>query len=226
MTKKIKAIATATRVEALFAADGLTAQRAIADAIAHGVHNGRYALVADAINYGIRRAANSKSALYAVWCSVVEEHYATHGVYDDETCGRAICNALKEQGLRGETADSTATKCRAWLSAAIKAENAKRKAAKEALAAAEAAREAVLKAAAELVAAEQAEAEEIAARRAAAIDSTCVEVLESVPALTVIKAEKQPRESRVQKDNNAPTKGEPKADAPKAVRKSRTKKVA
>ena len=135
MAKKIKAIATETRVASVFAADGLTAQQAIADAVAHGVHNGRYALVAEAIQFGARRSANSKSALYAVWCKLVEDHYGDNGVYDDETCGRALCNALKAQGLRGETPDRTASKCRAWLSEAVKAENAKRKAEKERLAA-------------------------------------------------------------------------------------------
>ena len=70
MTKKNKAIATETRVASVFAADGLTAQQALADAVAHGVHNGRYALVAEAISFGARRSACSKSALYVVWCSV------------------------------------------------------------------------------------------------------------------------------------------------------------
>ena len=230
MAKKIKSIATDTRVAALFTADGLTAQQAIADALAHGIHNGRYALVVDAINYGARRATNSKSALYTVWCKFVEAHYTESGVYDDETCGRSICKALKEQGLRGETADSTAVKVRAWLSTAVKAENAKRKAEKEALAAEEAARvaerEALLKAAEELAKAEQLEAEILAARRANAIDSTCVEVVENVPALTIIKAEAQPRKSRANKDPAKPAKGAPKADVPKPARKTRTKKVA
>lgn len=131
MTKKNKAIATETRVASVFAADGLTAQQALADAVAHGVHNGRYALVAEAISFGARRSACSKSALYVVWCSIVEQHYTDSAVYDDETCGRALCNALKSQGLRGDTADATATKCRAWLSELVNAENAKRKARKD-----------------------------------------------------------------------------------------------
>lgn len=135
MAKKVKAIASEVRVASVFAADGLTAQQAIADAVAHGVHNGRYALVAEAIQFGARRSANSKSALYAVWTALVEAHYSDNGVYDDETCGRALCAALKVAGLRGETPDSTAAKCRAWLAAAVKAENEKRKAEKERLAA-------------------------------------------------------------------------------------------
>ena len=143
MAKKIKAIANENRVASVFAADGLTAQQAIADAVAHGVHNGRYALVAEAIAFGARRATNSKSALYAVWCSLVEQHYGDNGVYDDETCGRALCNALKAAGLRGETQDATAAKCRAWLSSAVKAENERRQSEKERLAAEEAARKAL-----------------------------------------------------------------------------------
>lgn len=209
MAKKIKAIATETRVASVFAADGLTAQQAIADAVAHGVHNGRYALVAEAVQFGARRATNSKSALYAVWCKLVEDHYGDNGVYDVETCGRALCNALKAQGLRGETPDHTASKCRAWLSEAVKAENAKRKAEKERLAAekeaAENFRKSVLEAAEELRKAEAAEAAEIAARQAGAIDSTCVEVPDeapTTPALPVLQAEPtKPKRGAVKKDS-------------------------
>ena len=225
MAKKIKAVATESRVASVFAADGLTAQQAITDAIAHGVHNGRYALVAEAISFGARRSANSKSALYAVWCSVVEQHYTDSAVYDDETCGRALCNALKSLGLRGETLDTTAAKCRAWLSELVKAENAKRKAEKERLAAEKAAREAerqaVLDAAAEIARQEAEEEAARAAMQASAIDSTCVEVQE-VPALTLIEAEKP---ARVRKDANK-AKGEPRSDTPKTARKTRGKKAA
>ena len=228
MAKKVKAIATETRVASVFAADGLTAQQAISDAIAHGVHNGRYTLVSEAIQYGARRSAVSKSALYAVWCSVVEMHYTDSAVYDDETCGRALCNALKSQGLRGETPDATAAKCRAWLGALVKAENAKRKAEKERLAAEKAAREAerqaVLDAAAKLAQEEALEAERLAALRASAIDSTCVEKPE-VALLPLFKVEKPARKQRVQKDATT-AKGEPRSDTPKSVRKPRSKKVA
>ena len=228
MAKKIKAIANENRVASVFAADGLTAQQAIADAIAHGVHNGRYALVAEAISFGARRSVNSKSALYAVWCSVVEQHYTDSAVYDDETCGRALCNALKSQGLRGDTADATAAKCRAWLSELVKAENVKRKAEKDRLAAEKAAREAerqaVLDAAAEIARREAAEELARAAMQASAIDSTCVEVPE-VPALTLIKAGKAARKTQAQKDTNK-AKGEPRSDTPKPTRNARNKKAA
>ena len=228
MAKKVKAIATETRVASVFAADGLTAQQAIADAIAHGVHNGRYALVAEAISFGARRSTCSKSALYAVWCSIVEQHYTDSAVYDDETCGRALCNALKSQGLRGESQDLTAAKCRAWLAAAVKAENAKRKAEKERLAAEKAAREAerqaVLDAAAEIARREAEEEAARAAMRASAIDSTCVEKPE-VALLPLFKAEKPARKQRVQKDS-ATAKGEPRSDTPKTTRKARNKKAA
>lgn len=228
MAKKIKAIATENRVASVFAADGLTAQQAIADAVAHGVHNGRYALVAEAISFGARRSANSKSALYAVWCSIVEQHYTDSAVYDDETCGRALCNALKSQGLRGETQDITAEKCRAWLAAAVKVENEKRKAEKLRLAAEKAAREAerqaVLDAAAEIARREAEEEAARAAMQASAIDSTCVEVPE-VTASTSIKAEKAARKKQAQKDTNK-AKGEPRSDTPKTTRKARNKKAA
>lgn len=224
MAKKIKAIATESRVASVFAADGLTAQQAIADAIAHGVHNGRYALVAEAIQYGARRSANSKSALYAVWCSIVEQHYTDSAVYDDETCGRALCNALKSQGLRGDTADATAAKCRAWLSELVKAENVKRKAEKDRLAAEKAAREAerqaVLDAAEELARREAEEEAARAAMREGAIDSTCVEKPE-VALLTLFKV----RKTQAQKDTNK-AKGEPRSDTPKPTRKARNKKAA
>lgn len=225
MAKKIKAIATENRVASVFAADGLTAQQAIADAVAHGVHNGRYALVAEAISFGARRSANSKSALYAVWCSIVEQHYTDSAVYDDETCGRALCNALKSQGLRGETQDLTAAKCRAWLAAAVKVENENRKAEKARLAAekeaAEARRKAVLDAAEELARREAEEEAVRAAMQASAIDSTCVEKPD-MPALTLIKAKR----SGVKKDTGSIAKGEPRSDTPKTARKTRGKKAA
>lgn len=205
MAKKIKAIAAERRVASVFAADGLTAQQAIADAIAHGVHNGRYALVAEAIAFGARRSSASKSALYAVWCALVEAHYGDNGVYDDETCGRALCAALKAEGLRGETPDHTAAKCRAWLAGAVKAENEKRKAEKARLAAekeaAEALRKAALEAAEALRVAEEGEAAILAARREASIESTCVEVVEA-QALPAPQAEPaKAKRGGVKKDN-------------------------
>lgn len=222
MAKKVKAIASEVRIASVFAADGLTAQQAIADAVAHGVHNGRYALLAEAIQFGARRATNSKSALYAVWTTLVEHHYSDNGVYDDESCGRALCAALKVAGLRGDTPDATAAKCRAWLAGEVKAETARRKAEKERLAAekeaAEALRKATIEAAEELRLAEEAEAALIAARHAASVETTCTvvpEVAQATPALPAPQAEPaKPKRGAVKKDSA-------KAATPRTPRKPR-----
>lgn len=234
---KIKTIATETRVASVFMADGLTAQQAIADAVAHGVHNGRYSLVAEAIQFGARRAPKSKSALYAVWTMLVEHHYNDVGVYDDVTCGQALCAALKAEGLRGDTADATAAKCRAWLAGAVKTENEARKAEKARLLAekeaAEAQRKAALDAAEALRVADEIEAARVAALRAGSIDSTCVEVVEApevvLPAPEVADAPEVV--AAPQAEPTKPKRGSAKKDSTKgaeqkAPRKPRTRKTA
>ena len=132
--KQLRNAATENRLSAFFTADDIKREVALADALAYGVHHGRYTTLTEGVEYIKNVSLRSKSRVpavtLAIWNALVEEAYTSPLAYTDEAVARLLCIAAKEAGCRKDTLDATADATRTWLKAKYDAERSRRAAVK------------------------------------------------------------------------------------------------
>ena len=132
--KQLRNAATENRLSAFFTADDIKREVALADALAYGVHHGRYTTLTEGVEYIKNVSLRSKSRVpavtVAIWNALVEEAYTSPLAYTDEAVARLLCIAAKEAGCRKDTLDATADATRTWLKAKYDAERSRRAAVK------------------------------------------------------------------------------------------------
>lgn len=132
--KQLRNAATENRLSAFFTADDIKREVALADALAYGVHHGRYTTLTEGVEYIKNVSMRSKSSVpavtVAIWNALVEEAYTSPLAYTDEAVARLLCVAAKEAGCRKDTLDATADATRTWLKAKYDAERSRRAAVK------------------------------------------------------------------------------------------------
>lgn len=132
--KQLRNAATENRLSAFFTADDIKREVALADALAYGVHHGRYTTLTEGVEYIKNVSLRSKSRVpavtVAIWNALVEEAYTSPLAYTDEAVARLLCVAAKEAGCRKDTLDATADATRTWLKAKYDAERSRRAAVK------------------------------------------------------------------------------------------------
>lgn len=132
--KQLRNAATENRLSAFFTADDIKREVALADALAYGVHHGRYTTLTEGVEYIKNVSLRSKSRVpavtVAIWNALVEEAYTSPLAYTDEAVARLLCVAAKEAGCRKDSLDATADATRTWLKAKYDAERSRRAAVK------------------------------------------------------------------------------------------------